>query len=212
LSKIFVDTSELKNIEKVQELGIIDGCTTNPKIIATDDVDDFEGHMKKVLELVEGPVSIEVTSNDLEEMIGQAREFDSWGKNVVVKLPMNNNGLKATNIVSQEGIDVNLTACMSSDQVMMAAKSGARYASIFMGRVGDMGYDAEKVIEDASELIEDYDTEIIIGSVRKAYDVQRALLSGADIVTVPPQYFDSLVYNPRTESSINEFLGFWEDN
>ncbi len=210
MTKIFIDTSDLEKIEETQNLGIIDGCTTNPKILAKEGVEDFEEEMKKVLELVEGPVSIEVTSNDTEEMIRQALEFDSWGNNVAVKLPMNKNGLEATRKVSDKGVDVNLTACMAPDQVLLAAKAGARYASIFMGRVGDMGYDAEKVIEDSVELIEDYETEIIIGSIRKTYDIQRAFLAGADIVTVPPQYFDKLIHNPRTESSIEEFLESWD--
>ncbi len=210
MTKIFIDTSDLEKIEETQNLGIIDGCTTNPKILAKEGVEDFEEEMRKVLELVEGPISIEVTSNDTEEMIRQALEFDSWGDNVVVKLPMNKNGLEATRKVSDKGVDVNLTACMAPDQVLLAAKAGARYASIFMGRVGDMGYDAEKVIEDSVELIEDYETEIIIGSIRKTYDIQRAFLAGADIVTVPPQYFDKLIHNPRTESSIEEFLESWD--
>jgi transaldolase len=211
LSKLFIDTGNLDQIEEIQKLGILDGCTTNPKILSKEEDLEFESHMKDILELVDGPVSIEVTSNDFDQMVSQARRFDNWGENVVVKLPMNKEGLKATSIVSNEGIDVNLTACMSPDQVLLAAKAGATYASIFMGRVGDMGYDAEVVIENASNLIEGYETEIIIGSVRKAYDIQRAFLSGAQIVTVPPQYFEKLINNPRTDSSIDEFLEFWKD-
>lgn len=211
MNKIFIDTGSLEEIEKAKEYGIIDGCTTNPKILSKEENLSFEERMKDILEIVDGPVSIEVTSNDLGKMVQQAEKFDSWGENVVIKLPMTENGLKATKIASEKDIDVNVTACMSPDQVLLAAKAGARFASIFMGRVGDMGYDAEKVIEDASELIEGYETEIIIGSVRKAYDVQRALLAGADIVTVPPEYIGKLLHNPRTESSIDEFLEFWED-
>lgn len=211
MSKLFIDTGNLDQIEEIQKLGILDGCTTNPKILSKEEDLEFESHMKDILELVDGPVSIEVTSNDFDQMVSQARRFDNWGENVVVKLPMNKEGLKATSIVSNEGIDVNLTACMSPDQVLLAAKAGATYASIFMGRVGDMGYDAEVVIENASNLIEGYETEIIIGSVRKAYDIQRAFLSGAQIVTVPPQYFEKLINNPRTDSSIDEFLEFWKD-
>ncbi|MFB6146011.1 MAG: transaldolase family protein [Candidatus Nanohaloarchaea archaeon] len=210
MDKLFIDSSEIEEIEYAQKLGIIDGCTTNPKIIAKDGVEDFESHMKKILDLVDGDVSIEVTSNDLETMVDQALKFDKWGSNAVIKLPLTANGLEATNRVSEKGVDVNLTACMSPDQVLLAAKSGAKYASIFMGRVGDMGYDAERVISNAAELIEGYDTEIIIGSVRKAYDVQRSLLAGADVVAVPPQYFEKLIHNPRTESSIEEFLESWE--
>lgn len=210
MKKIFIDTSRIEEIERAQELGVIDGCTTNPKIVASDGINDFEAQMKEILELVDGPVSIEVTSNDMDEMVDQALKFDSWGENAVVKLPMTETGLRATNMVSQEGVDVNVTACMAPDQVMMAAKAGARFASIFMGRVGDMGYDAEQVIADASELIEDSDTDILIGSIRKAYDVQRAFLAGADCVTIPPEYFEQLVHNPRTESSIQEFIDSWE--
>lgn len=212
MKKIFVDSSDLDEIRKVQELGVVDGCTTNPKIMASDGVKDFEGRIKKVLELVDGPVSIEVTSNEIDEMVDQALKFDSWGGNAVVKLPMTGNGLRATHLVAQEGVDVNLTACMSPDQVMMASKAGARFASIFMGRVGDMGFDAEKVISNASELIEGTGTELCIGSIRKAYDVQRAFLAGADCVTIPPEYFEQLLHNPRSESSIQEFLESWEES
>lgn len=211
MTKIFIDTSEIDRIKEMQRLGVIDGCTTNPKILATEGVEDFESRMKKVLDLVNGPVSIEVTSNDLGRMVDQALKFDTWGENAVVKLPMNEEGLRATKIVSQEGVDVNMTACMAPNQTLLAAKAGARYASIFMGRVGDMGYDAEEVIEDAVQLTEEYETEICIGSIRKAYDIQRAFLAGAHIVTVPPQYFEKLVYNPKTESSIDEFLDSWEN-
>lgn len=210
MSKIFVDTGNVEEIKEIKQLGIVDGCTTNPKILSKEENIDFETRMKEILELVDGPVSIEVTSNDKEEMVRQARKFDSWSDNVVVKLPMTNEGIKATKIVSDEGVDVNVTACMAPDQVLIAAKAGARFASIFMGRIGDMGYNAEQVIQDSSELIEDYTTEICVGSIRKAYDVQRAFLAGADIVTVPPQYIEKLIYNPRTESSIDEFLEFWE--
>ncbi|MFB6190610.1 MAG: transaldolase family protein [Candidatus Nanohaloarchaea archaeon] len=209
LKKIFIDTSELDEIKRVQDMGVIDGCTTNPKILASEDVTDFEDHMRKVLELVDGPVSIEVTSNEVAEMVDQALTFDSWGENAVVKLPMTENGLTATRIVSEEGVDVNVTACMSPDQVLMAGKAGARFASIFMGRVGDMGFDAERVISNAAELIEGEETEILVGSIRKAYDVQRAFLAGADAVTIPPEYFEQLIHNPRSESSINEFLEHW---
>ncbi len=210
MTKIFIDTGDIKEIEKAQKLGVVDGCTTNPKILANEGVSDFKKQMKRVLRTVDGPVSIEVTSNDLEEMVEQTKKFDTWGDNAVIKLPMNQNGLKATNIVSEQGVDVNLTACMSPDQVLMASKAGARYASIFMGRVGDMGYDAERVIENSVKMMEDYDTELIIGSIRKTYDIQRAFLAGADIVTVPPEYFEKMIYNPRTESSIDEFLEFWK--
>lgn len=211
MKKLFVDSSDLSEIRRLKEMGSVDGCTTNPKILADEGVESFEEHMKKVLELVDGPVSIEVTSNEYEEMVEQAMRFDSWAENAVVKLPMTEEGLKATNKVSGNGVDVNVTACMSADQVMMASKAGARFASIFMGRVGDMGYDAEQVISDAAELIEDEETEICIGSIRKAYDVQRAFLAGADCVTIPPEYFEQLVHNPRTESSIEEFLESWKD-
>lgn len=211
MSKIFVDTGSIEEIKKAEELGIVDGCTTNPKILSKEGDIEFEPRMREILELVDGPVSIEVTSNDLDEMVDQARKFDSWSDNAVVKLPMTQEGIKATKIVSDEGIDVNVTACMAPDQVLIAAKAGARFASIFMGRVGDMGYNAEQVIEDSADLIEDYETEICIGSIRKAYDVQRAFLAGADIVTVPPQYIEKLIHNPRTESSIEEFLEFWDN-
>lgn len=211
MPKIFIDTGDVDAIRDAQQFGIIDGCTTNPKILSSVDDLDFESLMHKILDLVDGPVSIEVTSNDEDEMVEQAHRFDAWGENAVVKLPMNEQGLRATHTVAAEGVDVNVTACMAPNQALLAAKAGARYASIFMGRVGDMGYDAEQVIEQSMTLLDDYHTELIIGSVRKAYDINRAFLAGADIVTVPPEYIEQLIHHPRTESSINEFLEFWTD-
>lgn len=210
MTDIFIDTGDVDAIRQAQGLGVIDGCTTNPKILSSIDR-DFEELMREILDLVDGPVSIEVTSNEEEEMVEQARRFDSWGDNAVVKLPMNVPGLRATNTVGAAGVDVNVTACMAPNQALLAAKAGARYASIFMGRVGDMGYDAETVIRDAVQLLDPFDTELIVGSIRKAYDVNRAFLAGADVVTVPPGFLENLVDNPRTESSIDEFLEFWAD-
>lgn len=210
MPELFIDTGDVDAIRQAQALGIVDGCTTNPKILSSIDR-DFEELMREILDLVDGPVSIEVTSNEEDEMVEQARRFDGWGDNAVVKLPMNTQGLRATHTVAAEGVDVNVTACMAPNQALLASKAGARYASIFMGRVGDMGYDAEQVIADAVQLLEPYETDIIVGSIRKAYDVNRAFLAGADIVTVPPEFIEGLVHNPRTESSIDEFLDFWED-
>lgn len=209
MPELFIDTGDVDAIREAQALGIVDGCTTNPKILSSVDR-DFEELMREILDLVDGPVSIEVTSNEEAKMVEQARRFDGWGENAVVKLPMNEAGLRATSTVAPEGIDVNVTACMAPNQALLAAKAGARYASLFMGRIGDMGYDAEEVVEDAVQLLDGSDTEIIVGSIRKAYDVNRAFLAGAEVVTVPPEYVGTLVHNPRTESSIEEFLTFWE--
>ncbi len=210
MTRLFLDTGSLDAIEQYQRLGVIDGCTTNPKILAAEEDLRFEDRMQDILDLVDGPVSIEVTTNDYEAMVEEARRFHSWADNAVVKLPMNEAGLRATATVAEDGIDVNVTACMAPNQALLAAKAGARFASIFMGRVGDMGYDAEGVIADAADHLADFDTDVLVGSIRKAYDVNRAFLAGADIVTVPPEYIDALIHNPRTESSIAEFLEKWE--
>ena len=210
--KFFADTANLEDLTELISLGVVDGCTTNPLIIAREQHHDIERHLKEVLQLVEGPVSIEVTSNDYEEMIKQAREFNSWAKNVVVKIPMNKEGMRAVATLKKEGIKTNVTACMSTKQAIFAAKAGADYVSLFWGRIDDMGHDAKYIADEVAEIFKRHNmrTEIIVGSLRSQSNLNDAMKSGAHILTIPPKLFNNMIHHPRTESTIQEFLDNWD--
>lgn len=200
--KLFIDTSEVEKVEEYHRMGFVEGCTTNPKIMAKDGVKDWESRLEELSEIMEGPVSGEVTTNDEDEMVEQARKISEIGENVNVKIPANRPGFRAVSRL--EDIQINMTACMSPGQVFLAEKAGAEYASIFMGRVSDMGYDPCTVIQEASELCED--TKIIVGSIRKVHDIQEAFLSGADIVTARPEFIDEIIENRKTDEMVREFI------
>lgn len=209
--EIFADTAVIPEIEEFSSWGVIDGCTTNPIICVKAGITDLEGHMKKILRLVPGPVSIEVTTNDLEKMLAQARLFAQWGKNAVIKLPMNVNGLKACTVLSNEGIKTNVTACMSTKQAILAAKAGATYVSIFWARIEDMGYDAGAVVKDTRAILDTHGmkSKIIIGSFRSMSHIITAMKTGAHVLTIPTDLLKQMPWNPRTEATINEFLTQW---
>jgi len=210
--QIFIDSANLDEIKEAISWGIVDGCTTNPKIVATENA-NFEKRMKDILRLVNGPVSIEVTTNDTEEMLKEAEEFSKWGDNVVVKFPMSINGLKATKIMSEKGIRINVTACMSLNQSVMAAKAGATYVSVFWARIGDMGYDPFTVVSDSSKLFKEsgFKARIIVGSIRHLMHINQAMIAGADIVTIPYPFLRTMTMNPQTDKTIDEFLKFWDE-
>jgi transaldolase len=209
--KIFADTANIDEIKEFASWGVIDGCTTNPMICVKSGVKDLEGHMRQILALGTGHVSIEVTSNDLDEMLEQARWFATWDENVVVKLPMNVNGLKACKILTEEGVKTNVTACMSTKQAILAAKAGATYVSIFWARIEDMGYDAATTVRDTREIFDTHgmSSQIIIGSFRSISHVLTAMKTGAHVLTIPSDLLRQMPWNPRTESTINEFLDQW---
>jgi len=210
--EIFIDTANIEEIKEAISWGVIDGCTTNPKIVSKENV-PFEARMKEILAIVDGPVSIEVTTNDTNEMVVEAETYNKWAPNVVIKIPMTIEGLKAVNILSRKGIKTNVTAAMSMKQAVLAAKSGATYVSLFWGRIEDMGYDAEKVVGDTVQVFEKYKfkCKIIIGSLRQVSHISRAIRTGVHVLTIPPAVLKQIPTNPRTESTIVEFLLFWEE-
>ncbi len=210
--EIFVDSANVEEIKEIISWGIVDGCTTNPKIASMEKGKDFEANTKEIIKIVNGPVSVEVTTNDLNEMLTEGRKYASWGKNVIVKVPMGIPGLKATKILKEEGIKTNVTACMSVGQATLAAKSGAEFASLFYSRIGDMGYDPKKVVEDTVRMFEvsNVKTKIIVGSIRHLMQIIEAGLAGAHILTIPPQFLYTMAKNPKTDESINEFLEAWK--
>jgi transaldolase len=210
--EIFIDTAIISEIREAQSWGVVDGCTTNPKLIAMANV-DFEKTMKEILELVKGPVSIEVTTNDTEEMIREGEYYNRWGANVVIKLPMSIEGLKAVKVFKEKGIKTNVTAVMSCKQAVLAAKAGATYVSLFWARIEDMGYDAEQIVRDTVQIFNEhhFDSKIILGSFRQNSQVNSALRTGAHVLTITFNLIKEMAWNPRTETTIQEFLKFWDE-
>lgn len=195
------------------DCGVVDGVTTNPSIMLKDGVYDIEAGAKSIAQLVTPlPVSVEVTTNDPTEMIEQARGFASWAANIVVKIPViNEDGRPCLGVVRQlekEGIRVNCTAMMSFNQVMLAAKAGATYASIFAGRVADEGHDAAALISGCADWLArwEYSTKIIVGSIRSVIDVQNAALAGAHVITIPPPFLAKMVDHKYTRETVRSFV------
>lgn len=208
--EIFVDTANLEEIKELLSWGVVDGCTTNPKIVVTEGA-DFETRMQEIVALVPGPVSIEVTTNETEQMVKEAKKFVAWGSNVVIKLPMSINGLKALQELKTLGIKTNVTGCMTFPQLVMAAKAGATYASLFYARVGDNGGHPKEVVRKAVDFFREHklETKIIVGSIRTADQITDIFETGAHVATIPPQFFKTLVRNLKTDETIEEFLHFW---
>lgn len=212
--EIFIDSADTGEIKKWLDYGVIDGVTTNPSVMLKDGVHDVVRGAREIARLVEPrPVSVEVTTNDLQEMILQARALAAWAPNIAVKIPViNQDGEPALGVISQlagEGIKVNATACLSFGQVALAAKAGATYVSIFGGRVADEGGDAPLLIRQAAEWLErwQYRAKIIVGSIRAVMDVQQAAVAGAHIVTVPPPFLSKMMDHRYTRETVRQFMG-----
>jgi transaldolase len=210
--QIFLDSANQNEIEKWLHQGIIDGLTTNPSIMFKDGVYDIEKGAQSLCKMFgEKPVSVEVTTNDREEMVRQARVFARWAQNVVVKIPViNEDGescLGVINTLNREGILVNTTAILSFNQAILAAKAGATYVSIFAGRVADEGNDPTVVIRNVRQWLDawDYTAKIIVGSIRAVMDIQAAALAGAHIITIPPQFLAKMVDHKYTRDTVHQF-------
>lgn len=209
--KFFLDTANIEEIERINQLGLVDGVTTNPTIIAKEGK-DFETVIKEICKIVSGPVSAEVTSLDSEGMINEAREIHQWAENIVVKIPMTEAGLKAVHTISQKGIKTNVTLIFSAAQGLMAAKAGATYVSPFIGRLDDIASDGIQLVSDLREIFDnyDFDTEIIAASVRNLGHVEAAALAGSDIATIPGNLFPKLWSHPLTTNGIAQFEADWQ--
>ncbi len=209
--KFFLDTANVEEIKKALEWGILDGVTTNPTLISKTGR-PFKEVVKEILELVEGPVSLETVSLDAEGMIREGRMLAELGENVVVKIPMTPEGLKAVQVLESEGIPTNVTLVFSPVQALMAAKAGASYVSPFVGRLDDISSDGMKLIQDVKEIFMNYefDTEIIVASVRHPMHVYQSALIGADICTMPFKVMEQLFKHPLTDKGIERFLKDWE--
>ena len=210
--EIFLDSANLDEIHRWQGYSVLDGVTTNPSIMLKDGGYDMKARAKEICHLVHPcPVSVEVTTNDHADMLAQGTLFATWADNVVVKIPViNESGEPSLDVVRtlvKEGIKVNMTACLSFGQVVLGAKAGATYISIFGGRVADEGHDAASVIRNAAEWLRHwgYPSKIIVGSIRTAMDIQEAALAGAHIVTAPPRFLEKFIDHHYSRETVRGF-------
>ncbi|WP_124059083.1 fructose-6-phosphate aldolase [Vaginisenegalia massiliensis] len=209
--KFFVDTANIEEIKRINDLGLCDGVTTNPSLVAKEGR-DFEEVIKDIASTVDGPVSAEVTGLTYEEMVAEARELAKWADNIVVKIPMTEAGLKAVSTLSKEGIKTNVTLIFSVAQGLLAAKAGATYISPFIGRIDDMGENGIELIADLRQVLDiyDLDAEIIAASIRHIGHFEQAALAGAHIGTIPGTLFPKLWSHVLTDKGIDGFMKDWE--
>lgn len=210
--KFFLDTANVDQIKRINDLGLCDGVTTNPSIINKEGR-DFKEVVKEICSIVDGPVSAEVTSYDYETMVKEARDIATWHENIVVKIPMTEDGLKAINTLSKEGIKTNCTLIFSVSQGLMAAKAGATFISPFIGRIDDMGEDGIRLIYDLKTVLDNYglESEIIAASIRTNKHLEEAAIAGAHIATIPGTLFDKLWIHPLTTQGIESFKKDWDN-
>lgn len=208
--KFFIDTANVDEIKEINNWGVIDGVTTNPSLIAKEGR-DFVEVITEITSIVDGPISAEVISLDSKNMVNEARELAKINKNIVIKIPMTEEGLKAVNILSKENIKTNVTLVFSATQALLASKAGASYVSPFLGRLDDISTDGMNLIEDICQIfsIYDIDTQIIAASVRTPMHVLQIAKSGADIATVPYKVFKQMLKHPLTDIGIEKFLKDW---
>jgi len=209
--KFFLDTANIDAIKKYSAWGVVDGVTTNPSLLAKEGV-SLEKRIKEIAKIIDGPISAEAVSKDAKGMIEEGRKYSKWAKNVCVKIPMNEEGLKAVKILSKEGIKTNVTLIFSAGQAMLAAKNGATYVSPFVGRLDDVSEDGMALISEIMTIFKNYNfkTEVIVASVRHPRHVIDGALMGAEIATIPPEVFDKLIKHPLTDKGIEAFLKDWE--
>ena len=209
--KFFIDTANIEEITKANELGMVDGVTTNPSLVAKEGR-EFNGLIKEICGIVDGPVNAEVVSVDAEGMVKEARDLVKLADNIVVKIPMLEEGLKAVKILALEGIKTNVTLCFSAIQALMAAKAGAAYISPFVGRLDDINHRGMELVEDIVTIYDNYgfETEVIVASVRNPLHVLDAALMGADIATIPFKVIQQLTKHPLTDIGLEKFLTDWQ--
>lgn len=208
--KFFIDTANIDEIKEAHSMGMVDGVTTNPSLIAKEGR-EFEEIIKEICDIVDGPISAEVISIDTEGMLKEARHLAKIHKNIVVKIPMTVDGLKTTRTLTEEGIKTNVTLAFSPLQALMAAKAGATYISPFVGRLDDLAQEGLVLVEQIVEIYSNYafDTEIIVASVRNPLHVLDAALIGADIATIPFNVLGKLAAHPLTDKGLKAFLDDW---
>jgi transaldolase len=210
--KFFIDTANLDEIREAAELGLIDGVTTNPSLIAKEGSIDFKQHIAAICELVQGDVSVEVTSLDTEGMLREGHEYARIAPNVVVKCPLTRDGLKATRRLTDEGTKVNVTLCFSAAQAILAAKAGAAYISPFIGRLDDIGQNGLELLSEIVEIYGNYSwkTEVLAASIRHPIHIVEAARMGAHVATIPFKVIEQLIKHPLTDRGLEQFLADWK--
>lgn len=210
--KIFIDSAEVSEIREAASLGLVDGVTTNPSLIAKSGR-KFREVIEEICSLVDGPVSAEVTGLTAEEMLEEGHEYASWADNVIIKVPLTREGLKACKVFSSEGIGTNVTLCFTANQALLAAKAGATFVSPFIGRLDDIGHDGMELISDIVQIYRQYPdltTEVLVASVRHPRHVTDAAKLGAHVATIPAGVLDKMFKHPLTDSGLEQFLKDWE--
>jgi transaldolase len=210
--KFFIDSANLDEITELNDAGLIDGVTTNPSLVAKEGNVDFKEHIAKICSIVKGDISAEVTATDTKGMLDQGREYSKIASNVVVKCPLTLDGLKATRILTGEGIGVNVTLCFSAAQAILAAKAGAKYISPFIGRLDDIATEGMQVVRDIVQIYDNYGfaTEVLAASIRSPMHIVDCALAGADVATVPYKVIMQLVKHPLTDKGLDAFLADWK--
>jgi transaldolase len=209
--KIFLDTANISAIKMYNDMGLVDGITTNPSLMAKEGGDPKK-IMEEIVQIIKGDVSLEVLSMETDGMLEEGRRLRKYGKNVVVKCPLTPEGLKACKILTSEGIPVNVTLCFSVNQAILAAKAGAKYVSPFIGRLDDNGQDGMNLIKEMHQVFQNYkfSTQILVASVRHPMHVVEAAKIGADVVTLPPDVLGKMLKHPLTDVGLKNFLSDWE--
>lgn len=209
--KFFIDSAVIEEIRAANDMGLVDGVTTNPTLVAKAGK-DFHTLLKEICAVVDGPISAEVVALDAQGMLREGKELASLHRNIVVKVPLTEEGLKATKSFSKEGIKTNVTLCFSSTQALLAAKAGATYISPFIGRIDDMATDGMQLIQEIRTIYDNYGfmTEILAASIRHPLHVRDAALIGADVATMPFKTFQQLAKHPLTDIGLKSFLSDWE--
>jgi len=209
--KIFLDTANVESIEKYGELGVVDGITTNPTLLSKEKGNPIKT-MKKIVEIVKGPVSLEVVATNFEKMMEESLKLAKYGDNVVVKIPMTMDGLKVVHALTKKGIKTNVTLIFSANQALLAAKAGATYVSPFIGRLDDIGTEGLNLVSEIVQIFASYDisTQLLVASVRHPLHVIEAAKMGADVVTLPPDILDKMIRHPLTDKGLDSFLSDWK--
>ena len=209
--KFFIDTANIKEIKEAAALGMIDGVTTNPTLIAQEGR-QFRELIEEICSIVDGPISAEVISLETKKMVKEARELSKIHENIVIKIPMTKDGLKATRKLTQEGIKVNTTLIFSAVQALLAAKAGSTYVSPFVGRLDDVSHYGMELVDQILTIYDNYDfeTQVIVASIRNPLHVLEAALMGADVATIPFKVIEQLTRHPLTDVGIERFLSDWK--
>jgi transaldolase len=210
--RTFIDSAVIEDVQHAHELGLVDGVTTNPSLVSATDR-EYRDIIRELDAFVDGPISVEVIATNYEEMLEEAYEYDTWGDNIAVKLPMTRDGMRALRDLSADGVQTNITLIFSANQALVAAKNGATMVSPFVGRLDDIGHDGVDLIREIRTIYDKYDfeTDILAASLRHPNHVKEVAKAGADIATLPGDVADQLFDHPKTDSGMESFLDDWGD-